>query len=71
MHETLTEAKKLVKLDYLEEVKVVTRFLYVNLWKDHHQPSYKKKCENYLAAYYVYLYETVGVEAWPPLNGLM
>ena len=43
----------------------------MNLRKDHHQSSYKKECENYLAAYSVNLYETVEVEAWPSLNGWM
>ena len=43
----------------------------MNLQKDHHRSSYKKKYKNYLAAYSVNLYETMEVEAWPSLHGWM
>ena len=43
----------------------------MNLWQDHHQSSYKKKCKNYLAAYSVNLYQTACVKARSSLNGWM
>ena len=41
------DAKKLTKLDHLEEVKVATTFPEVNLWKDGYCNMTKTHCEQY------------------------